>query len=44
MENYETTQNSRHFTYISCFNPMHGCGDIKCMKYEGCSIKQQTPG
>ena len=41
---YLTTQNSKHFTYLVCFNPMHGCGVIKCMKCKGLSVKLAVSG
>ena len=39
---YETRQNSKHFTCLKHFNPMHSCGVIICMNLKGFSEKLQS--
>ena len=39
MTYYEIIQKTKHFTYKVCYNPMHGCEDIKCMMFRGHTAK-----
>ena len=41
--NYETRQNSKHVSYITYFNAMHGSEVIICMNIQGFPKKLQFP-